>query len=135
MSKPSTCWRPGASRPTRPSYSTVRRPRDSSESDRSQAGLFDDQAPGRMDDESSRRFEDEPLGFHERVRKGYLELARDEPDRWIVIDGMTDPDEVARAIWSAVRDMAEFDELVSRRSASPERPMALLDAADRLTPA
>ena len=100
-----------------------------------QAGLFDDQAPGRMDDESSRRFEDEPLGFHERVRRGYHTLARAEPDRWIVIDGMADPDEVARAIWSAVRDMAEFDELVSRRSASPERPMALLDAADRLTPA
>ena len=100
-----------------------------------QAGLFDDQAPGRMDDESSRRFEDEPLSFHERVRKGYLELARDEPDRWIVIDGMADPDEVARAIWSAVRDMAEFDELVSRRSASTERQMALLDAADRLKPA
>ena len=105
-----------------------------------QAGMFDYQAPGRfgalrMDDESSRRFEDEPLSFHERVRKGYLDLARSEPDRWTVIDGMADPDEVARAIWSVVQDMAEFDELVSRRSASPDRQMALTDADDRPTPA
>ena len=105
-----------------------------------QAGMFDYQAPGRfgalrMDDESSRRFEDEPLSFHERVRKGYMELARDEPERWTVIDGMAAPDEVARAIWSAVQDMAEFHELVSQQSASPERQMALSDADDRLRPA
>ena len=105
-----------------------------------QAGMFDYQAPGRfgalrMDDESSRRFEDEPLGFHKRVRKGYLDLARSEPDRWTVIDGMADPDEVARAIWSIVHDMPDFHELVSRRSASPESHKALRDADDRPTPA
>ena len=105
-----------------------------------QAGLFDDHSPVRLDalrtdDESSKRFEDEPLSFHELVRKGYLDLARSEPDRWTVIDGMADPDEVARAIWSAVQDMAEFDELVSPRSESPDRQMALTDADDRLRPA
>ncbi|MFO8035881.1 MAG: dTMP kinase [Anaerolineales bacterium] len=26
------------------------------------------------------------LGFHQRVRKGYLELAGSEPERWVVID-------------------------------------------------
>jgi len=24
--------------------------------------------------------------FHERVRTGYLELAKQEPDRWVVVD-------------------------------------------------
>ena len=100
-----------------------------------QAGLFEDQTPGRMDDESSRRFEDEPLSFHERVRRGYLELAAAEPERWTVIDGMADPDEVELSIWDEVNDIAEFRELVSRRSASSEQQMALLEADDRLTPA
>ena len=100
-----------------------------------QAGLFDEQAPGRLDDESSRRFEDEPLSFHERVRRGYLELAAAEPQRWTVIDGMADSDEVELSIWDAVQQMAEFRELVSRRDQSTQQQMALLEADDRLTPA
>ena len=100
-----------------------------------QAGLFEDQTPGRMDDESSRRFEDEPLSFHERVRRGYLELAAAEPERCTVIDGMADPDEVELSIWDAVNDIAEFRELVSRRDQSTQQQMALLEADDRLTPA
>ena len=100
-----------------------------------QAGLFDEQAPGRLDDESSRRFEDEPLSFHERVRRGYLELAAAEPQRWTVIDGMADSDEVELSIWDAVQQMAEFRELVSRRDQSTHQQMALLEADDRLTPA
>lgn len=31
-------------------------------------------------------FDREALAFHERVREGYLELARDDPARWRVID-------------------------------------------------
>ena len=100
-----------------------------------QTGLFDEQAPGRLDDESSRRFEDEPLSFHERVRRGYLELAAAEPERWTVIDGIADPDEVELSIWDAVNDIAEFRELVSRRDQSTHQQMALLEADDRLTPA
>ena len=59
-------------------------------------GFSTEQAPGRlgalrMNDASSRRFEDEPsAAFTKRVRKGYLELARAEPERWTVIDGMAD---------------------------------------------
>ena len=100
-----------------------------------QAGLFDENSPGRLDAESSRRFEDEPLSFHDRVRRGYLELARAEPERWIVIDGMADPDEVHRSIWDAVQQMNEFREIVSHQSAPSERQPALLEADDRLTPA
>jgi len=36
------------------------------------------------------RFEKEALAFHQRVREGYLLLARMEPQRIIVLDGMRD---------------------------------------------
>ena len=32
------------------------------------------------------RFEQEDKAFHQRVRKGYLKLAAEEPQRWLVID-------------------------------------------------
>lgn len=41
------------------------------------------------------RLEREDLGFHERVRQGYLDLARREPDRFYVIDAAQDSDTVA----------------------------------------
>lgn len=48
------------------------------------------------------RFEAEALAFHERVRRGYLELAAAEPGRWQVVDARQPPDAVAEAIWRAV---------------------------------
>ena len=36
------------------------------------------------------RFEKEALAFHQRVREGYLLLARMEPQRIIVLDGRRD---------------------------------------------
>ncbi len=49
-------------------------------------------ASASLQDES--RFEAEDLRFHQRVREGYLSLARAEPRRWAVIDGDGMPDEV-----------------------------------------
>jgi dTMP kinase len=46
----------------------------------------------------------EDLAFHERVRQGYLALARREPARWRIIDASRGVDEVADAVWSAVRE-------------------------------
>lgn len=46
----------------------------------------------------------EDVAFHERVRQGYLALARREPARWRVIDATRSVDEVAEAVWSAVRE-------------------------------
>lgn len=40
--------------------------------------------------------------FHERVRAGFLTLAGAEPDRWVVVDGNGDAEEVAEGVWSAV---------------------------------
>ena len=42
--------------------------------------------------------------FHQRVREAYIRLARQEPDRWVVIDASAPPDSVANAIETAVRD-------------------------------
>jgi dTMP kinase len=37
------------------------------------------------------------LEFHQRVREGYLELARQEPTRWVVVD--------AGQVWDSVQEM------------------------------
>jgi dTMP kinase len=48
------------------------------------------------------RFENEDKDFHERVRRGYLDLAAREPARYCVIDGNRPPGEVARDIQAAI---------------------------------
>ena len=46
------------------------------------------------------RFEKEALDFHQRVREGYLILARKEPRRIIVLDGMKEEKTLHREILS-----------------------------------
>ena len=46
------------------------------------------------------RFEKEALDFHQRVREGYLMLARREPQRIIVLDGRKDEQTLHREILS-----------------------------------
>jgi dTMP kinase len=48
------------------------------------------------------RFEEETLAFHQRVRDGYLELARRQPERFRVIDAAQDETRVREEIHSAV---------------------------------
>jgi dTMP kinase len=50
------------------------------------------------------RYESLPRDFHERVRAGFLEIARGEPARCVVIDAMQGVDAVAAAIARAVAD-------------------------------
>jgi dTMP kinase len=38
------------------------------------------------------------LAFHQRVRQGYLNMAQDEPQRWVVVDAAKPPDQVQAAI-------------------------------------
>jgi dTMP kinase len=48
------------------------------------------------------RFERESLQFHQRVRNGYLRLAEEEPERFVVIDGSQPEDATEEAIAAAV---------------------------------
>ncbi len=48
------------------------------------------------------RFEEEALDFHRRVRQGYLDLARREPDRFVIVDAGRDPSRVTADIIAAV---------------------------------
>ena len=44
------------------------------------------------------RFEKEALQFHERVRAGYLDLARRSPQRFRIVDAARDPETVRKTI-------------------------------------
>ena len=47
--------------------------------------------------------------FHQRVRQGYLALARSEPSRWLVTDGTTSIEILAARIDVAVRTLISSD--------------------------
>ncbi len=49
------------------------------------------------------RFEAQDLSFHERVRRGYLALAAEEPERWLVLDAARPIIEVAELAWQEAR--------------------------------
>lgn len=49
------------------------------------------------------RFEMEGGGFHQRVNKGFIELARNDPKRFRVIDAMGSREIVFEAVWEAVK--------------------------------
>lgn len=44
------------------------------------------------------RIEREPLEFHERVRSGFLALAAEEPERFLVLDGAESVSEIAERV-------------------------------------
>ena len=48
------------------------------------------------------RIEQEAERFHHRVREGFLRIAREEPERVVVIPADQNPDAVFKAAWAAV---------------------------------
>jgi len=48
------------------------------------------------------RFERESVGFHQRVREAYLEIARNEPERVHIIDGSLGESEIHRMVCGIV---------------------------------
>ncbi|MGB9500045.1 MAG: dTMP kinase [Dissulfuribacterales bacterium] len=52
------------------------------------------------------RFENEKLSFHKNVRKGYLKLAKREPERFVVIDASVEEGYVREAIIDKLKAMA-----------------------------
>ncbi|MCK4362939.1 MAG: dTMP kinase [Dehalococcoidia bacterium] len=51
------------------------------------------------------RFEREELAFHQRVRQGYLEMAKKDPQRWLLVDGSIPKMETERRIWEEVEQL------------------------------
>lgn len=48
------------------------------------------------------RFEQEDLAFHERVRRGYLEIARREPGRCVILDASGSVEDVHQRVLAAL---------------------------------
>lgn len=56
------------------------------------------------------RFEEEPLEFHQRIRDGYLSIAREEKNRFVIVDASQDVEAVHQKI---------TQEILSRLSKKP----------------
>lgn len=51
------------------------------------------------------RFEQEEIAFHRRVREGYLKMAADDPQRWLIIDATQPPKQVENILWERVSQL------------------------------
>jgi len=51
------------------------------------------------------RFELQELSFHRRVRQGYLKMAAEEPDRWLVVDATLPKKKISEIIWEKVNHL------------------------------
>ena len=49
------------------------------------------------------RLDQEPVDFHRRVRQGYLTLAADDPERWVILDAYHSIEDVQEEIHKAVQ--------------------------------
>jgi dTMP kinase len=59
-------------------------------------------AAARRGDDGADRMESEGLAFLRRVADGYLALAGERRDPWLVVDATAPVDEVAAVVWDAV---------------------------------
>ena len=57
----------------------------------------------RADDTGKRRFEELGTPFHRKVRDGYLQLAKTEPGRWVVLDASQPAEAVHAQVWQQVQ--------------------------------
>jgi len=51
------------------------------------------------------RFEQQDIAFHQRVRAGFLTLAADDPQRWLVIDASQSKAKIKEIIWQKVSQL------------------------------
>ncbi|HEY8474935.1 MAG TPA: dTMP kinase [Natronosporangium sp.] len=73
--------------------------------------------------EAPDRLESESLAFHERVRYAFLDLAAEEPSRYLVIDATLPPDEIAALVLERVTPMLPETPAAPRLSESELRSM------------
>jgi dTMP kinase len=55
--------------------------------------------------EAEARFENEHLSFHERVRQGYLDLAKQEPDRFRIVDASPIPEVIQNKLRQLIDEL------------------------------
>ena len=67
------------------------------------------------------------LPFHRRVRDSYLDQAADDPDRWLVVDGLQPPRDIAADILDRVQPEVDAREI--RRLSSPVQRLLPLSIA------
>ena len=72
-----------------------------------QMELMGPRNPVRQDAPDSRRFEDQPMGFHQRVRRGYQEQVRNDPDHWAVINAAQSIENIQEQLWQLTRKLLE----------------------------
>ena len=58
------------------------------------------------------RFESKGADFHARLRRRFLDIALEQPQRCIVIDATAQPDDITGRVWTAVRDRLMAGSLV-----------------------
>ena len=56
-------------------------------------------------EEKQDRFEQEDISFHNKIRMGYLKLAAEEPERWLVIDARESKPAIEKIIWQKVSQL------------------------------
>lgn len=57
-----------------------------------------------LDEREYNRLDQEKLAFHEKVRAGYLQLAKANPERIVVVDGMMSREAVAEACYHIIKN-------------------------------
>jgi len=51
------------------------------------------------------RFDAEEIAFHERIRRGFLDLAARNNKRWLVIDGLQSRKRISEIIWNKIESV------------------------------
>jgi dTMP kinase len=59
----------------------------------------------RLDEKNLDRLEMEVVVFHKRVREGFIAMAREEPERMVLIDGSRPSEEISKEIWNHVKSI------------------------------
>ncbi len=67
-------------------------------------GLRRKEAANRAGQGELNRMDRLAVEFHQRVRAGYLEMARREPERWLVVDASASVEEIHRCICAQVEE-------------------------------
>src|SRR5690606_28792407 len=80
-------------------------------------------AARRTSGEDADRYEKEQLDIHRRRREAFLEIAKAEPERCVVIDASMDEDVIALAVLEAARDAisAKSDETDQPKQGARDR--------------